>query len=207
VRRLVISPAVVETDAIAAAVDVLHRGGIVAYPTDTLYGLAVDPRQDAAVDRLFEAKGRGSQMAIPLIAADLDQAQAAGVFGASELKLAALWPAPVSIVVMARPVVARGVLGGGTTAAIRVPAHAIARALASAHGFCITATSANISGDTAAATADEVASALRGRVDLLLDGGHAPGGLPSTVVEMRAGVPVRLRAGAIAWDRVIKSLQ
>src|SRR5262245_35880155 len=101
-RRLAISPSLPDTGAIAAAVDVLRGGGIVAYPTDTLYGLAVDPRSQPAVERLFDVKGRASTAAIPLVAADLDQAQAAGVFGAAEITLASLWPAPVSIVVTAR---------------------------------------------------------------------------------------------------------
>jgi len=188
-------------------VDVLKRGGIVAYPTDTLYGLAVDPRSADAVKRLFDVKGRAEAAAIPLIAADLDQAQSAGLFGAAELKLASLWPAPVSIVVMARAVITPGVLGGGATVAIRVPAHRAARALASAHGFCVTATSANLSGARPAETADEIADALEAGIDVLLDGGAVPGGPPSTLVEMRAGAPVLLRAGAVAWDRVIKSLQ
>jgi L-threonylcarbamoyladenylate synthase len=108
---------------------------------------------------------------------------------------------------MARPIIAPGVLGGGATVAIRVPAHPIACALALAHGFCITATSANLSGAPPAVAAGDMTDGLEARIDLLLDGGAAPGGPPSTLVEMRAGVPVLLRDGAVAWDRVIKSLR
>jgi L-threonylcarbamoyladenylate synthase len=206
--RLSVSPTNPERDAIRAAVEVLRDGGIVAYPTDTVYGLAVDPRRADAVDRLFEAKGRGASMAIPLIASSVDQAQSAGNLGPIELRLAAaFWPGPLSIVVPAHGVITPGLLGGGTTVAVRVPAHAIARALASAHGFCIAATSANTSGRPPALSADDVAASLGSRVVLLLDGGAAPGGAPSTIVEVAEDGLVQRRAGAIAWDRVIKSLQ
>jgi L-threonylcarbamoyladenylate synthase len=176
-----------------------------------VYGLAVDPRQGDAVDRLFDMKGRGAAMAIPLIASSVSQAQSVGKLGPIELRLAkAFWPGPLSIVVSAHDGLARRLLGGGTTVAVRVPAHAIARALAAAHGFCIAATSANVSGEAAALSADAVAVRLGPRVDLLdllLDGGAAPGGAPSTIVEIAEDGPVQRRAGAVAWDRVIKSLE
>src|SRR5919108_255097 len=93
---------------------------------------------------------------------------------------------------------------GGTTVAIRVPAHPVARALAAAFGFCITATSANISGQRPAITADNVVAALDDRIDVIVDGGPAPGGLPSTIMEITTGGPRLIRAGAIAWKRVLE---
>lgn len=206
-RRVTIAAEDPEATAIAVAADALRAGMVVAYPTDTLYGLAVDPRQDAAVERLFALKGRSARMALPLVAADLDQVIAAGEVGAAELQLAAaFWPGPLSLVVPSRHVVSRAVLGGGNTLAIRVPAHAVARALAAAMGFCITATSANVSGRAAAESADEVADMLP-EVDVLLDAGRAAGGPPSTIVAVREAGPVLVRAGAVDWDRVIKLLQ
>jgi L-threonylcarbamoyladenylate synthase len=191
----------------AAAADVMRAGGVVAFPTDTLYGLAVDPRRGDAVERLFALKGRRADAAVPLIAGDVEQAAAAGEFGAAEMRLAAaFWPGPLSLVVPARDPVARAVLAADGTVAIRVPAHAVARALALTFGFCITATSANPSGRPPAESADAVADTVTG-VDLLLDCGAAPGGLPSTIVSLQGGVPVLVRAGAIGWDRVVKSLQ
>ena len=193
---------------IAAAVDVLRRGGIVAYPTDTLYGLAVDPRSDAAVDRVFAVKERERSAAVALIAADVRQAQDAGTFGASELALArAFWPGPLTIVVPAASDLSKRLSGDFTTVGVRVPAHAVARALAEAFGTCITATSANVSGAPPAMTADEVAAALDGLIDGVLDAGPVPGGPPSTIVEFADGRPVLRRSGAIAWDRVLESLQ
>jgi L-threonylcarbamoyladenylate synthase len=194
-------------DGIAQAAAVLQSGGVVAFPTDTLYGLAADPRRDDAVERLFALKGRRPDAAVPLIAADLEQAMRAGAFSASELRLArAFWPGPLSIVVTAHPLVCRAALGGGTTVAIRVPADATARDLAAAFGFPITATSANASGEPPAETADDVAKDVPA-VDLVIDGGRVPGGPPSTIVRLDRNVPRLVRDGAIAWDRVLESLQ
>jgi L-threonylcarbamoyladenylate synthase len=205
--RIVLSPDDPDPGSIAQAVEVLAGGGVVAFPTDTLYGLAVDPRQDAALEKLLALKGRDRAQAMPLVAADVSQATAAGRFGPLELRLAAaFWPGPLSIVVPAREQVSRVALGGGDTVAIRVPAHAIARGLAAGLGFCVTATSANPSGLPPAESADRVAAMLR-EVDLLIDGGGTPGGPPSTIVAIGGDGPVLVRAGATAWDRVLKSLQ
>jgi L-threonylcarbamoyladenylate synthase len=199
-----------EPAVIALAADVLRQGGVVAYPTDTLYGLAVDPRNGDAVARLYAAKGRGAQSAIPLIAASLEQAQEAAIFGERDRRLArACWPGPLTIVLPPRVGLATAVLGGGTTIAIRVPAHALRRALAAALGFCITATSANRSGQPPAVTGVDVAAALDAGagVDLLLDAGVVPGGLPSTLVEIGQDGPRLIRAGAVPWNRVLESLK
>ena len=190
------------------AVAILRAGGIVAYPTDTLYGLAVDPRSDAAMRRLFAVKERDRSAAITLIAADLAQAQRVGMFGPREIRLAnAFWPGPLTIIVHAEPTLSRWVSSDLGTVGVRVPGHAAARALASAFGGSITATSANLSGRPAAVTADEAAAALGDRIDALLDAGPAPGGAPSTIVEVTGEGPVLRRAGAVAWDRVLKSLE
>lgn len=192
----------------AQAAATLRAGGIVAYPTDTLYGLAVDPRSDDAVERLFALKGRAPGMAVPIIASGIEQAAMAGEFGARELRLAqTFWPGPLSIVIPAHARVSRRALGGGTTIAVRVPAHPVARALAEEFGFCITATSANPSGANAPPSPEALAATLHEGIDLLLDAGAAPGGPPSTLVAFDRTGPLLLRAGAIAWERVLKSLE
>jgi L-threonylcarbamoyladenylate synthase len=194
--------------AIARAVDVLRAGGVVAYPTDTLYGLAVDPRRADAAERLYAAKGRDASVASPLIAASIEQAQAVAVFGEPELRLArAFWPGPLTIVMSVRSVVSASILGTGRTIAIRVPSHAVARELCSAFGFPLTATSANLSGQPAASSPRDVVTSFVTGVDLLLDGGDAPGGPPSTIVEIATSGPRLLRNGAVPWDRVLKSLE
>jgi L-threonylcarbamoyladenylate synthase len=195
-------------DAIRRAGEILRRGGVVAYPTDTLYGLAADPRSAEVVRRLFEAKGRESSLAIPLIASTLEQALKAGEFSDAHVRLAkAFWPGPLTIVVPARSTIARDLLGGGSTVAIRVPAHPVAAALAAELGFCITSTSANRSGQVPATTAEQVAVDLGDAVDLVVDGGPSRGGPPSTIVELSEHGPRLIRAGAVPWDRVLESLQ
>jgi L-threonylcarbamoyladenylate synthase len=206
-KRLVVSAEAPDASVLAEAAAVIRAGGLVAFPTDTVYGIAADPRSDAAVARLFDLKGRDRGTAVPLIAANLDQARAAGDFGTVEMRLAdAFWPGPLSIVVPAAVGLSRAALGGHTTVAVRVPAHLVARELAHAFGFCVTATSANPSGTAAAESPDEVAQILPG-VDVLLDGGRAPGGPPSTIVALAEHGPVLVRGGAVAWDRVIKLLR
>ena len=206
-NRIVVNALDPEPRPIAAAADVLRAGGIVAFPPDTLYGLAVDPRRKDAVERLFLLKGRDLTVAVPLIAASFAQAVAAANLGPRERRAAeAFWPGPLSIVAAANTCVSPDALAGGTTVAIRVPAHPVARQLANAFGFPITATSANRSGERAADSADAVAAALPD-VDLLLDAGPAPGGAPSTIIAFDTAGPVLVRDGAIAWERVLKSLQ
>jgi L-threonylcarbamoyladenylate synthase len=193
---------------IREAAEVLDGGGLVAYPTDTLYGLAVDPRNDRAVERLFAAKGRDPAMAIPLIAASIDQVERFAALSDNDRKLAdAFWPGPLTIVVEPRPGLAPQLFGGRRTIAVRVPDNACARALAAALGACVTSTSANRTGRAPAQTADDVAAALGASIDFLLDAGATIGGAPSTIVEMGPDGPTLVRAGAIAWDRVLRSLR
>ena len=192
---------------IREAVGALRRGGVVAYPTDTFYGLAVDPRNPEAVARLFEIKGRDAGKASPFIAASVEQARAAVVFEARAARLAErFWPGPLSLVLTAHAALCRDALGGGTTAAIRVPADAAARALASEFGYCITATSANLSGRPPARTLREIDREIIPRLDAVIDG-VSPGGEPSTIVDLTNDAPRLVRAGAIAWERVLESLQ
>ena len=195
-------------ESIDRAVEVLRNGGVVAYPTDTLYGLAVDPRSAVAVAGLFALKGRDAASAIPLIAASVAQARTAAEFSDLALKLAkSFWPGPLTIVLPAFAVIRRELLGTGSTVALRVPAHPTAQALAARHGFCITSTSANRSGEPAATTAEQVSNELMNVIDLVLDGGPSPGGAPSTIVDVTGDRPRLVRAGAIAWERVLESLE
>jgi L-threonylcarbamoyladenylate synthase len=208
VLTLIVSSADPEPPLIARAVDTLMAQGIVAYPTDTLYGLAVDPRSDAAVERLFAVKGRPAGLAIPLIAASLEQAQDLATFTDVDLRLArAFWPGPLTLVLTPRQPLAPRVLGSGQTVAVRVPANNVACALAAAFGFAITATSANRSGDAPARSADAALTALGDVIDLVLDGGPSASGPASTIVETGMGGPRLVRAGAVGFDRVLKSLE
>ncbi len=203
-----ITGAAAAPDAIARAVDILRRGGVVAYATDTLYGLAADPRSDRAVEKLFAIKGRDEHVAIPLIAGSLEQAQAVGEFGRIEMRLATtLWPGPLTIVVPARPGLSKRVLAGGDSVAVRVPAHDIARTLATAFGHAVTSTSANRSGQSPPASVSEIDPALASELDAIVDSGPAPGGPPSTIVKVVRDRVELVRAGAIARNRVLESLE
>jgi len=192
---------------IREAADLVRRGLVVAYPTDTLYGLAVDPRNPEAVKRLFDLKERAETSALTLIAADLSHVRAAGEMTEIAERLAARWwPGPLTIVVRARGILARETLAGGPTVGIRIPDHATATALARDVDFAITATSANRSGAQPASTADAVGAALPD-VDAILDGGPVPGGAPSTIVDASATAVTLLRQGVVPWDKVLRSLQ
>ena len=207
-KHYTISPRNPDPAAIAEVAAIINSGGVVAFPTDTLYGLAVDPRSDAALERLFAVKGRDAGVAVPLIAADMSQAREVGTFGETELRLArAFWPGPLTIVVPASSAVSRRALGGRDTVGIRVPAHEVATALCRSSTICLTATSANRSGHPAPASVADIDPELLARIDAVLDAGPAPGGPPSTVVTIVSGRPELVRAGAIAWDRVLKSLE
>lgn len=202
------SPTNPEPQALAVAADVLLRGGLVLFPTDTLYGLAADPRNPSAVDRVFRAKGRPPAQALPLVAASLDQVErSVDHLSALTRRLAeCFWPGPLTLVVEAGQDVVAAVTGATGTLAIRVPNHAVARGLCAHFGFPIVSTSANRSGHPAPSTADEAIASLGGEVDLVLDGGPAPGGEPSTIVDARDDVVRLVRAGSVPFARVLEAV-
>jgi L-threonylcarbamoyladenylate synthase len=193
---------------IEQAATLLRGGGIVAYPTDTLYGLAVDARLDGAVERLYDVKGRDASAAIPVIAGSIEQAGDVGVLTPTDMRLArAFWPGPLTLVLRARPGLSPRLLGQGSTIAVRGPAHPVARALAASLGHCVTATSANRSGSPPAAAASDVSAAFGSAIDAVIDGGPTVGGPPSTIIEVRSHDVRLVRSGAIAWERVLESLE
>src|SRR5450631_1774356 len=189
----------------AAGIDeaaaILRAGGLVAFPTETVYGLAGDATSDAAVAGIYAAKGRPSFN--PLIAhvASFDAALEQGVFAAEARQLAeAFWPGPLTLVVPLAPgaTVCPAARAGLQTIALRVPVHPVALALISAVGRPLAAPSANRSGRVSPVTAAHVAEDLGDAIDLVLDGGACPVGLESTVIACLEGPPRLLRPGAIA---------
>jgi L-threonylcarbamoyladenylate synthase len=204
VRRVQVDPLAPQSDAIQEAATWIRGGGVVALPTDTLYGLAVNPFDRTAVARLFAAKGRPDARALPLIAADAAQVVAwIGPLSATAGRLARrFWPGPLTLLVPAPVALAREVSAGTGRVGVRVPADHIACAVAAAVGTPITATSANVTGDAATDDPDVVERTLGRVVDFLLDTGKTPGGAPSTIVDVTAEPPELIRAGAIPWDEV-----
>lgn len=183
----------------ALAVEVLRGGGVVAIPTDTVYGLAAAMDVPGAIDRLFAAKARPTERAIAVLLADLDQAQAIGRLSPSARVLgAALWPGGLTLVVEQRRerALPSALTGGRATIGVRVPDHSAPRAIARALGPLPT-TSANVSGEPELLTAGAIEDRLGDRIELILDGGPAPGGRPSTVVDVTVDPPRILREGAI----------
>ena len=191
---------------LTAAVEAIRRGEVVAFPTDTLYGLAVDPRSEAALEALFALKGRSADRVVALVAADLSQATEIGEIAGVARRLAdRFWPGPLTLVVPARVAVASLACTANGLVGIRVPAHPVARALAEACGHALTATSANASGRPATSMPGDVADALPS-LQVLVDAGPSPGGLPSTLVDAATSELRLIREGALPWSRVLEFL-
>ena len=193
---------------LAAAVETLRTGGIVALPTDTVYGIAVALETVGGIEALFAAKRRTSDKGIVLLLADASQAPQIGVWPPSAAMLAAaFWPGGLTVIVPQRPDVPlpAALTGGATTIGLRVPDHETPRALARAVGPLPT-TSANVSGLPEAADADEIVEQLGDAVALVLDGGPARGGSASTVVDCTLDPPRILRDGAIAVEAIERTL-
>ena len=203
-RRVFVDPESPQRDAIQEAATWILDGGVVALPTDTLYGLAADPFSAAAVARVFAVKGRAADRALPLIAADAAQVDKhLGRLPPAGQRLAdRFWPGPLTLLIAAPQGLARDVTGGTGKVGVRVPADAVARAICAEAGRPITASSANASGEPATPDPDEVERTLGDRIDLLIDTGTTRGGSASTIVDVTGADPVLVRAGAISWDDI-----
>jgi len=181
---------------IEEAAAILEGGGLLIVPTETVYGLAADARLEGAQDRIYDAKQRERGKPIPLLAADADAVACAGVeFNEIEERLARrFWPGPLTLVLQC----------GETTEGFRVPDHDICRALLRRMGGLLRVTSANLSGEPAALTADEAVAAIGHAVEGVLDAGPSAGGTASTVLRVDDGKIVILREGAISRERLRK---
>lgn len=188
-----------DATAIARAAAVIRAGGLVAFPTETVYGLGANALDAAAVRRIFSAKGRPSYN--PLIAHVADIAGARALVSEWPPLAQALaerfWPGPLTLALPKRSHVPDEVTAGRATVAVRVPAHPVARALLAAAGVPLAAPSANRYTELSPVTAVQVVRSLGDRVDLILDGGRADVGIESTVVDLSVQPPVLLRPGTI----------
>lgn len=203
-RRVFVDPEFPQRDAIEEAAARILNGGIVALPTDTLYGLAADPFSAPAIAQVFAVKGRTAERALPLIAVDVAQVEARlGRLTPLGRQLAErFWPGPLTLLIPAPTALARDVTGQTGKVGVRVPADAVARAICAAAGQPITATSANLSGEPATADPDVVERTIGDRLDLLIDAGTTRGGEPSTIVDITGVDPVLVRAGALSWNDI-----
>jgi L-threonylcarbamoyladenylate synthase len=181
-------------------VSILKEGGIVAFPTDTVYGLGAAVNLPQAVERVYEVKGRVKNTPLPLLLADKSQIDevAEAVPPIARLLAEKFLPGGLTMVLFKSKSVPDTVTGGGKTVAIRIPAHPVPLALARGVGTPIIGTSANLSGQPSALTAEEVYAQLDGRVNLIIDGGRCLGGRESTIVDLTGKTPLILREGAIS---------
>jgi L-threonylcarbamoyladenylate synthase len=200
-RRDVIETKVlpVTEESMAKAVRILSAGGLVAFPTDTVYGVGAHAFQPQAVEKIYAAKIRPRDKAIPLLLATPDDLSlvAESVPPDVHLLTERFWPGGLTLVLRKRAIVSNAV-SPSPTVAVRVPDHPVTQALIAALGAPLAATSANMAGNPSPVTTREVVRELGGRVELVLDGGPCPGGIPSTVLDLTTDPPTILRSGAIA---------
>ncbi len=182
------------------AAEILRRGGLVAFPTETVYGLGANALDPVAVQRIFTAKGRPSNNPLIVHVATIDLARELTSDWPANAQLLAehFWPGPLTIILPKAATVPDLVTGGGPTVALRIPQHPVALALLKALKLPVAAPSANRSTELSSTKADHVLNSLGGRIELILDGGPTPGGLESTVVDLSSEVPVLLRPGLIS---------
>ena len=186
-----------EANSITQAVELIRSGGTVAFPTDTVYGLAADAFQPAAIDKLFEIKERSKNQAIAILLGSPEHLALVAEQPSSTAKALAEkhWPGALTLVITRHPDVP-DILSPLPTIGVRIPDHPAAVALLKQTGP-LAVTSANLSGHPNTSTAEEVFAQIGDRVDLILDGGKTPGGVPSTVVDLTGDSPKILREGPV----------
>ncbi len=198
-----------DPDAPLRAVRLIKQGGLVAYPTDSVYGLGCNARDDAAVLQVFEVKRRPRSEPLPILIADLDQLShvAGEIPEVARRLIARFWPGALTLILRKARHVSAIVTAGDETVAVRLPDHPIPRSLIRQAGVPIIGTSANIYGSAAPTTAQHVAFELGDQVDMILDGGRTRHGRESTVVDVTVDPPRVVRDGAIPRIQVEEVLR
>jgi L-threonylcarbamoyladenylate synthase len=191
-------------ESIAAAAGILQAGGLVAFPTETVYGLGANALDPQAVRRIFAAKGRPADNPLIVHVADASgmEALATAIPREAYVLAGAFWPGPLTLVLSRRAVVADEVTGGLDSVAVRVPGHPVALALLRAAALPVAAPSANLSGRPSPTTAGHVLEDLDGRIDAIVDGGPCGVGVESTVLDIRGGEPLLLRPGGVTPQQI-----
>ncbi|MBT4512109.1 MAG: threonylcarbamoyl-AMP synthase [Chloroflexi bacterium] len=188
------------------AVSILQEGGVVVYPTDTVYGLGADAFNEKASARIYRIKQRPLTRPFPLLIADESELAdlATGISETAKNMMDHFWPGGLTLVVRKSPSLPDWLTAGGNTIAVRIPDHPLALALI--RGLCspLIGTSANLSGLPSVASAEEVRAQLGGEVDFVLDGGICPGGIESTVIDVTGEVPTIIREGAVSGDEIAR---
>jgi len=199
-----INPEHPEADRIGEGVALLKRGGVIAFPTETFYGLGADAGNERSIKQIFGIKGRDFRNPIPLIIGKKEDLSGLveDIPALAETLITRFWPGPLTLVFEASGRVNPGLTAGTGKIGIRISSHPIAMALAEALGGPITATSANLSGKKECSSAGDVLDQLGGRLDGVIDGGLTAGGLGSTILDVTCDPPRILRHGAISAARL-----
>jgi L-threonylcarbamoyladenylate synthase len=206
--RLKIDPVNPDEKTLATAMTILRGGGVVAFPTETFYGLGADARQEAAVEKIFRLKGRNSQNPISVIV-DNDRAAillVKEIPAAAQILMQKFWPGPLTMLLHASPAVLPRLMGGTGKIGIRVSSHTVACMLAKGLAGPLTATSANLSGERECSTADEAIRAFGNSLDAVIDGGKTTGGLGSTILDVTVSPPLVRREGVVSRTDIIDAL-
>jgi L-threonylcarbamoyladenylate synthase len=197
-----------DTESLAHAIRLLRARKVVAFPTDTVYGIGAHGFHERAIEQLFGVKARERGKAIPYLLSDVEQLPlvAHELPGAARVLAAKFWPGGLTLVVPAAARVPKILIAGSNRVAVRVPNHRTTRALIDALGAPLAATSANLSGGRDPANAREVLAQLDGRIPLILDGGATRGNIPSTVIDVTTDPPMIRRVGVIAVEEIERVL-
>ena len=200
-----------KTEDIKAAGEVLKQGGIVAFPTDTVYGLGAVFDDEKAVRKIFAAKGREEKKPLSILVADSAQVELLSEIKSGEMAQKAerlmkkFWPGALTLIFQKKPGIPDAVTAGGETIGIRMPDMELTRELIRAAGKPLAAPSANTSGKRSSVSAREVLEDLDGKIDMVIDGGTCPVGVASTVVDMTGETPVILREGVITAEMIAQA--
>lgn len=188
------------------AIAVYKAGGVIAYPTESFYGLGVDPYNEAAVEKLFEIKGRPADKPIPLIVSDMQMVEkvASHLSPAARGVMERYWPGPLTIIVEAKKGLPEKLTAGTNSIALRIPGSETARRLVETIGAPLTTTSANPTNMMPATTAEMVKGYLGYTLDLIIDGGALPGKMPSTIIDLTGGEPELVREGLMPFSDLLK---
>ena len=196
-----IDPDAIDVGSVEYCASVIRRGGLVAFPTETVYGLGADATDSSAAKKIYSAKGRPSDNPLIIHVANPEDAEKYAHTSELYYKLArAFMPGPLTVILPKRDSVPAEVTGGLDSVAVRCPAHSVARALISAADVAIAAPSANISGSPSPTCAEHVIGDMQGKIDAIIDGGSAEIGLESTIVKLDGEAAILLRPGAITAD-------
>ncbi len=206
IQRITVDPDNPNSSTVTEAARIIKKVGLVGLPTETFYALAANGLNRNAVDRVLAAKGRPDGKPLGLLLADRNMIEmvTTNIPPFAVTLIEEFWPGPLSLILDAKQNLPKGVLGEGNGVSVRVPGCRLAAEVTRQAKVPLTATSANYSGTNPPKTPEDVIRNIGEHLDLVLEAGETPGGLPSTMVDVRKKEPVLIREGAIPWEKIVK---